>query len=174
MIRKMILFGAITLMISTLALAQSKKEAGAIKKTSDVRRAEEKKGNVTVQILSVTKNDAQAKKLAEAKSRSVPVTFTWLCGSEGAAKLAELTAELVTRNTDGSTTRVSKRLSDWTVNKPINSLIELPMPEGVFASSFTLTLKGKFKKGLAEDLAEVSAVKSGNFPAPSKIISEKK
>src|SRR5205085_564728 len=106
MTRKMILLAASVSIAAALALPALPQSKKAEKKESIVAE----NGKVTVTIQSVTKNDAGAKKNAGAKSRNVPVNFTWLCGSEGNAKLAELIAELVTRNTDGSTTRVSKKL----------------------------------------------------------------
>ncbi len=178
MIRKMILLTVSALMISTLsltALAQSKKEGRKVVDNVVEKKAEKVASSndvVKVLIQSVTKNDAGAKKNVDGKSRLVPVSFTWLCGSEGNAKLAELIAELVTKNTDGSQTRVSKKLVDWTVNKPINSQIDLPMPEGVFAKGFTLTLVGKFKQGDLAELVPVNAVKTGSFPV--SILAEKK
>ena len=176
MIRKMILLMVSALMISALSLTALAQNAG---KKEDKKRVEQKAAKVAssndvvkVTIQSVTKNDAGAKKNADGKSRNVPVSFTWLCGSQGNAKLAELIAELVTKNTDGSTTRVSKKIVDWSVNKPINSQIDLPMPEGVFAQSFTLTLVGKFKRGDLAELVPVNAVKTGNFPVAN--LAEKK
>ena len=178
MIRKMILFTVSALMISALsltALAQNKKEGKKVVDNVVEKKVEKVASSndvVKITIKNVTKNDAGAKKNADGKSRNVPVNFTWLCGSEGNAKLAELIAELVTKNTDGSTTRVSKKMVDWRVNTPINSQIDLPMPEGVFAKSFTLTLVGKFKRGDLAELVPVNAVKTGNFPLPN--LAEKK
>jgi len=180
MIRKMILFTVSALMISALsltALAQNAAKKEDKKRVEQIaaQKAEKVASSndvVKVTIQNVTKNDAGAKKNADGKSRNVPVNFTWLCGSQGNAKLHELIAELVTKNTDGSTTRVSKKLVDWRVNTPINSQIDLPMPEGVFAKSFTLTLVGKFKRGDLAELVPVNAVKTGNFPLPN--LAEKK
>jgi len=49
----------------------------------------------------------------------------------------------------------------------------LPMTEGVFAKSFSLTLKGKFKREGSEELMETSAVKRGTFPPPPPKAPEK-
>lgn len=175
MTRKMILLAASFAMTSSLAMtsmAQNKKAEKIGQKADQKveRRADQIATNdkVTITIQSVTKNDAGAKKNADGKSRNVPVSFQWLCGSQGKAILAELIAELVTLNTDGTQTNVSKRLADWSVNRPITSVIDLPMPEGVFAKSFTLKLVGKFKNGIADQLVPVSAVKSGTFPLVGK------
>ena len=173
MIRKMILLTVSALMISALsltALAQNAAKKEGAKKVE--QKAVSSNDVVKITIQGVSKNDAGAKQNAGGKSRNVPVSFTWLCGSTGNAKLAELIAELVTKNTDGSTTRVSKKIVDWSVNKPINSQIDLPMPEGVFAKSFTLTLVGKFKQGDIAELVAVNAVKTGSFPLTN--LAEKK
>ena len=171
MIRKMILFTVSALMISTLSLTALAQNAA---KKEDAKKVEQKVAKVAssndvvkITIQNVTKNDAGAKKNAGGKSRNVPVSFTWLCDSTGNAKLAELIAELVTKNTDGSTTRVSKKVVEWKVNTPINGQIDLPMPDGVFAKNFTLTLVGKFKRAELAELVPVSAVKTGNFPVPN-------
>ena len=161
MIRKMMLFAVVPLMISMLAPTGSAQPAA--KKKGD----EKKKDNIKLEVLSVTKNDAQAKQIIAEKKRIVPVAFQWLCGSEGNAKLVELEAVLDTVNTDGTKSQVSKKLVDWTVNKPIDSQIDLPMPDGVFARDFTLTLKGKFQRELVRELVNVGAVKTGNFPVPA-------
>jgi hypothetical protein len=120
-------------------------------------------GNLTVRINEVVKEDANAKNVAD--GRLIPVRFVWLCGSTGNAKLMELEARLITLNTDGKQTVVTKRLVDWTVNKPITSVIDLPMAKDVFAKSFRLELVGKFHDGVVE--RAVSAVKQGNFPLPN-------
>ncbi|MEP7273706.1 MAG: hypothetical protein ABI882_19565 [Acidobacteriota bacterium] len=181
MIRKISILTTSALIVSALTLSvlaqtSNKKAEKAEQKTARVEQKVEQKSapiaesndKVTVTIQNVTKNDAAAKKAADGKSRNVPVTFTWLCGSQGNAKLAELQARLITLNTDGSQTNVSKKLVDWSVNTPINSQIDLPMPEGVFAKSFTLTLVGKFKKGAVDQLVSISTVKSGSFPLVGK------
>ncbi len=120
---------------------------------------------IAISISEVVKEDSKTQNVAG--GRSIPVRFVWLCGSEGNAKLTELIAELVTLNTDGKTTRVTKKMVDWTVNKPITSVIDLPMPNDVFAKTFTLQLVGKFSDGVVEKA--VSAVKQGSFPLPSLV-----
>lgn len=116
-----------------------------------------------ITISSVAKEDANAKTVSE--GRLIPVRFVWLCGSEGNAKLVTLEAKLITLNTDGKQTTVTKKLVDWTVNKPITSVIELPMAKDVFAKNFTLELVGKFHDGVVE--RAVSTVKQGSFPLPN-------
>ena len=160
---------SLTALAQNAAKKEDKKKAEQKAEQKVAKIAEKKEEKVAVSndvvkitIQSVTKNDAGAKKNADGKTRNVPVNFTWLCGSQGNAKLHELFAELVTLNTDGSTTRVSKKLVDWRVNTPINSQIDLPMPEGVFAKSFTLTMKGKFR--IADQIVAESVTKSGVFP----------
>ncbi|MDQ3011773.1 MAG: hypothetical protein M3X11_13825 [Acidobacteriota bacterium] len=175
MVRKMILFTVSILILSTAALTAFAQNKKAEKKVDQVaEKIAPSNDLVKITIQSVTKNDPGAKQNADGKSRNVPVSFTWLCGSQGNAKLAELIAELVTQNTDGSQTRVSKKMVDWRANTPINSQIDLPMPEGVFASSFTLTLVGKFKRGLIDELVDVRAVKSGSFPVAPGSSSQRK
>lgn len=144
-------------------LAQS--ERGKQQKPSGPSIIDEKRpaGKINISIAEVVKEDANAK--PSGSGRAIPVRFVWLCGSTNNAKLLTLEAKLVTLNTDGKSTTVTKKLVDWTVNKPITSLLELPMPKDVFAKNFTLELVGKFTDGKAEHL--VSARKQGNFPVPS-------
>lgn len=140
-------------------------ERGKQKKPSGAAVLAEKRpdGKITISIAEVVKEDARAKSVAE--GRLIPVRFVWLCGSTNNAKLLTLEAKLVTLNTDGKTTTVTKKLVDWTVNKPITSLLELPMAKDVFAKNFTLELVGKFTDGRVEHA--VSASKQGSFPLPS-------
>ncbi|HZS08796.1 MAG TPA: hypothetical protein VFD58_28430 [Blastocatellia bacterium] len=132
-------------------------------KLEPAERKSQPAGRVNLIIQEVKKEDASARP-ASGGGRLIPVRFTWLCGSTGSARLVELEARLITFNTDGKSTTVTKKLSDWTVNKQIESLIELPMADGVFARNFTLTLKGKFGEGATEQA--VSTVKQGSFPLP--------
>ncbi|HEX4950774.1 MAG TPA: hypothetical protein VFZ34_29200 [Blastocatellia bacterium] len=144
--------------------ARSKEQPGKI---AEAPAAKEKApaGKVNITISQVVKEDANAKTIAE--GRLIPVRFVWLCGSTNNAKLLELEAKLITLNTDGKPTTVTKRLVDWTVNKPITSVIELPMAKDVFAKSFTLELVGKFTDGKFEQA--VNAVKQGSFPVPNVV-----
>lgn len=148
-------------------LAQATKEKSVEKKPPSGAVAQEKSaaGTVKVTISAVVKEDANAKKVAE--GRLIPVRFQWLCGSEGNAKLLTLEAKLITLNTDGKSTTVTKKIVDWTVNKPINSVLELPMANDVFAKNFTLELVGKFTDGKVEQA--VNVVKQGSFPVPSLV-----
>lgn len=148
MIRKMILSVVVTMMISMMAV---------------VGQAQDRVNTV---INSVTINRAPAA-TAPGKSRTVVVDFQWLCIPTGkTAKLVSLEAVLETMNTDGKRSMVTKKLLDWTENKPIDTKIDLPMNEGVFAKDFTLTLRGKFKREGSEDLMDTSSVKKGTFPPP--------
>lgn len=147
--------------------AQGTKSKEPLGATGNAAGSTEKKkpGNLTVSISSVVKEDANAKVSGE--GRLIPVRFQWLCGSEGNARLVTLEAKLITLNTDGKQTVVTKRLVDWTVNKPITSVIDLPMANDVFAKNFTLELVGKFHDGVVE--RAVSTIKQGNFPLPSLV-----
>lgn len=160
-------FTAVTLFVLVFALsalAQGKKE-NPVEKTITPTKEKTQTAKINVTIHEVVKEDSKAQNVAG--GRSIPVRFVWLCGSEGNAKLTELIAELITLNTDGKTTTVTKKLVDWTVNKPINSVIDLPMPNDVFAKSFTLKLVGKFSDGVVEKA--VNVVKQGSFPLPNLV-----
>lgn len=160
----------LTLAVCILSLSgwsQKKKEDARITKTTSTenkdKAAANSAGKVKVSIHEVVKEDARAR--ATADGRVIPVRFVWLCESTNNARLVELEARLITLNTDGKQTKVSKRLTDWTVNKPINSALELPMAKDVFAKNFKLELVGKFHDGVVEHV--VSTMKEGNFPLPS-------
>ena len=148
MIRKMILSVVATMLISALAV---------------VAQAQDRV-NTVINSVSINRTPAAT---APGKSRTVIVDFQWLCIPTGkTAKLVSLEAVLETMNTDGKRSMVTKKLIDWTENKPIDTKIELPMNEGVFAKDFTLTLRGKFKREGSEALMDTSAVKKGTFPPP--------
>lgn len=146
------------------ALAQAKKENPSNNKAA-LANEKSQAAKVTVTIHEVVKEDARAKSVPE--GRIIPVRFVWLCGSQGNAKLVELEARLITLNTDGKQTTVTKRLTDWTPNKQITSVMDLPMANDVFAKNFTLELVGKFTDGKIEHA--VSTMKQGNFPLPSLV-----
>lgn len=148
MMRKLMLSLAITMTLSLLAVAAQAPD------------------RVNIVINSVNINRTPAASMP-GKSRTVTVDFQWLCQPTGPkAKLVMLEAMLETENTDGKSSTVRKKLGDWTENKPIDTRLDLPMTEGVFAKSFSLTLKGKFKREGSEELMETSAVKRGTFPPP--------
>ena len=148
MIRKMILSVVATMLISALAV---------------VAQAQDRV-NTVINSVSINRTPAAT---APGKSRTVIVDFQWLCIPTGkTAKLVSLEAVLETMNTDGKRSMVTKKLIDWTENKPIDTKIELSMNEGVFAKDFTLTLRGKFKREGSEALMDTSAVKKGTFPPP--------
>lgn len=165
--RSILLLSLTLIVLAWPVLAQAGKDNQKGKKPSGLVIIDEKRpiGKVTISISQVIKEDANAKIIAE--NRLIPVRFVWLCGSTGNARLVELEAKLVTLNTDGKTTTVTRKLVDWTVNKPITSVIELPMAKDVFAKNFTLELVGKFTDGKAE--RAVSAVKQGSFPLPQRV-----
>ncbi len=119
---------------------------------------------ISLEIRNVSRNDAQAKKGLDGKSRLVPVNFQWRRVSTVAAKLVELEAVLETVNTDGKRSRVSKSITDGTSNTFLQERFDLLLPEGVSARDFKLTLRGKWRAGNAAELIEVSEVKTGNFP----------
>jgi hypothetical protein len=148
MIRRMILSIAATALISMFVVAAQAQD----------------RVNVVINSVTINRTAAAA---APGKSRTVFVDFQWLCQPTGpAAKLAMLEVVLETMNTDGKRSTITKKLKDWTENKPIDTRIDLPMAEGVFAKDFTLTLRGKFKRDGSEALMDTSAVKKGTFPPP--------
>jgi hypothetical protein len=128
---------------------------------------------VGIEIRNVSKNDAQAKKGLNDKGRLVPVNFQFICNATGTVKFSHLEAVLETTNTDGSRTRVIKGITDGTSNTLREESIDLPMPDGVFARDFKLTLRGKFRLGNAANLSQVSEVKIGNFPVPANLTERK-
>jgi len=137
------------------ALAQGKKE-------SDGRSLRQR---IEITILSVTKDDAGAKPVPNGPGRLVPVTIQWRTGPSNGAQLLSLDATLRTTNTDGSTTEVKKALAV----RATSDTLTLPMPQGVFAKAFVLTLNSKCS--LTEANGESSVVtsqtsKRGDFPVP--------
>jgi hypothetical protein len=129
---------------------------------------------VGIEIRNVSKNDAQAKKGLNDNGRLVPVNFQFICNATGTVKFSHLEAVLETTNTDGSRTRVIKGIADGTSNTLREESIDLPMPGGVFARDFKLTLRVKFRLGNAANLIHVSEVKTGSFPVPANLIERKK
>lgn len=150
MIRKTLLPIMATLLISMMASAGQAQD----------------RVNVVINNVTINRTAAAA---APGKSRTVTVDFQWLCLPQGKAKLVSLEAVLDTMNTDGKRSQITKKLKDWTENKPIDTRLDLPMNEGVFAKDFTLTLKGKFKREGSEELMDTSAVKKGSFPPPPPV-----
>jgi hypothetical protein len=112
------------------------------------------------EILEVTKDDAKATKDAKSAGRIVPVNVRWKVVLPEGAKLISLNARLITKNTDGTQTRVEQLL-------PIDGLsgvINLPMPQNVFATAFQLAVAAeiavdKFGKKITQN-----AAKNGVFP----------
>jgi hypothetical protein len=128
---------------------------------------------VGIEIRNVSKNDAQAKKGLNDKGRLVPVNFQFICNGADAGKFSNLEAVLETVNTNGARSRVIKRITDGTSNTLREESIDLPMPDGVFARDFKLTLRGQFRLGNAANLIHVSEVKTGSFPAPANLTERK-
>lgn len=159
-----VLTAAVAVLWQTNADAQGKKE-NPVEKKIPLTNEKSQAAKATVTIHEVVKEDARAKSVAA--GRVIPVRFVWLCGSTGNAKLVTLEARLITLNTDGKQTTVSKKLVDWKVNVPITSVIDLPMANDVFAKNFTLELVGKFTDGKTEQV--VSTSKQGSFPVPNPI-----
>jgi hypothetical protein len=56
----------------------------------------------------------------------------------------------------------------------IDEIIDLPMPEGVFARDFKLTLKGKCRPNNSAELVDVNEVKSGSFPLQANLLDRRK
>ncbi len=148
MIRKLILSATVPMILAMLAVAAQAQD------------------RVNVIINSVTLNRTAAA-ATPGKSRTVIVDFQWLCQPSGkTAKLVTLEAVLETINTDGKRSTVTKKLKDWTENKPIDTRLDLPMEDGVFAKDFTLTLRGKFQREGSDALMDTGTVKKGSFPPP--------
>ncbi|MBP6823312.1 MAG: hypothetical protein KA368_17310 [Acidobacteria bacterium] len=117
----------------------------------------------TITIHEVTKKDAAAKPNPNGAGRLVPVDVRWDAKLPEGAKLHEIKAILKTKNTDGQSTVVEQSISveKFVSGRADGGTIMLPMPEGVFAKEFTLTMKGKFRVG--EKLIDESVTKSGTF-----------
>ena len=108
-----------------------------------------------LRIMEVTKKDAAAKLVG--KKRLVPVSVNLeLAELIAEAKLKNVRLELITLNTDGSKTRVEQ-----VVEQAKLVSMNLPMPEGVFAKSFTLNAVATIlRNGKVE---QIRANKSGSF-----------
>lgn len=119
----------------------------------------------TITITEVAKKDAAAKSNPNGAGRLVPVEVLWDAKLPAGAKLIEMNCVLRTKNTNGQTTVVEHLMP---VEKfvpgriGVGGTIMLPMPEGVFAKEFTLTMKGKFR--IADQVVAESVTKSGVFP----------
>ncbi|MGH9838762.1 MAG: hypothetical protein ACREEM_08260 [Blastocatellia bacterium] len=122
---------------------------------------------VEIVILSVTKEDANAKPNPKSAGRLVPVKIQWKTSPWKGARLVELEARLTTSNTDKSNAEVKKTLQ---VTGAGDTLL-LPMPDGVFAKEFKLTLTGKCSftdKNGVSGAATSRATKTGTFPLPAE------
>ena len=108
-----------------------------------------------LRITEVSKRDAAAKLVG--KKRLVPVSVNLeLAELIAEAKLKNVRLELITLNTDGSKTRVEQ-----VVEQAKLVSMNLPMPEGVFAKSFTLNAVAEvLRNGKVE---QIRASKSGSF-----------
>ena len=109
-----------------------------------------------LRIHEVKKQDAAAQLVG--KKRLVPVSVKMeLAELVDQAKLQSVRVELVTLNTDGTQTRISQ------VFEHIGELVsmKLPMPDGVFAKSFTLNAVADVLRNGKKEILRAS--KSGNF-----------
>ena len=108
-----------------------------------------------LRIMEVTKKDAAAKLVG--KKRLVPVSVNLeLAELIAEAKLKNVRLELITLNTDGSKTRVEQ-----VVEQAKLVSMNLPMPEGVFAKSFTLNAVADVLRNGKKEI--LRANKSGSF-----------
>ena len=134
---------------------------------------EELRKRPTIIINEVVKKDAAAKSNPNGAGRLVPVEVFWDAKLPAGAKLIEMNCILKTKNTDGQTTVVEHLMP---VEKfvsgrvGVGGTIMLPMPEGVFAKEFTLTMKGKFRTINVNEIITESVTKSGTF----QVLAEKK
>jgi hypothetical protein len=122
---------------------------------------------IEITILSVVKNDAGAKPDPSGRGRLVPVSIQWKTGPWNGAQLVSLEANLITGNTDGSTTEVKKPLAV----KATGDTLTLPMPQGVFAKTFVLTLTSQSSLTDAFGAKRVvtsQASQRGDFPVPAE------
>ena len=126
---------------------------------------------VTLEIQELLKDDAKAKPGSNLHERLVPVVLKWRGKAINQGKLMELEALLETVNTDGTKSRVTKKIIDFSVDKLLAETIILPMKEGTFARDFKLTLSGKCASGdgAKRQVVAISAIKQGSFPVPNVI-----
>ncbi|HKQ77128.1 MAG TPA: hypothetical protein VJ810_25755 [Blastocatellia bacterium] len=136
--------------------------------------AQNNKQGASIEIRSVVKNEAQAKKSPDGKSRLAPVIFQFVCNGTDAGKVSDLEAVLETVFNDGSRSRVIKGIKDGTSNTLLERQIEISIPDGLSASEFTLTLRGKWRVGNEAKQVDVSAVKKGRFPGTASFVERKK
>ncbi len=109
-----------------------------------------------LRIHEVKKQDAAASLVG--KKRLVPVSVKMeLAELIDNAKLQSVRVELITLNTDGTKTRISG------VFEEIGELVsmKLPMPDGVFAKSFTLSAVADVLRNGKKEI--LRANKSGSF-----------
>ncbi len=178
---------ALSLMAFTATAQKAEKQEKAVAKTKEAVKKESaetgKRGAApglvhtgdltkrpTIIIAEVVKRDAAAKQNPNGAGRLVPVDVRWDAKLPAGAKLAEMKCILRTKNTDGQTTVVEQLMSveKFVSGRADGGTIMLPMPEGVFAKEFTLTMKGKFR--IVDQIIAESVTKSGKF----EIIAEKK
>ncbi len=126
---------------------------------------------VTLEIQELLKDDAKAKPSSNLHERLVPVVLKWKGKAINQGKLVELEALLETVNIDGTKSRVTKKIIDFSVDKLLAETIILPMKEGTFARDFKLTLSGKCAsgEGAKRQVVAISASKQGSFPVPNVI-----
>lgn len=157
---------------NTAATSQAGKKESARPSIADEKRPTAKlaERRPTIIIAEVLKKDAAAKSNPNGAGRLVPVAVVWDAKLPVGAKLIEMNCILKTKNTDGQTSVVEHLMAvdKFVPGRADGGTIMLPMPEGVFAKEFTLTMKGKFR--IADEIIAESVTKSGRF----EIIAEKK
>ncbi len=130
---------------------------------------------VTLELHEIVKEDAKARPSGNLHERLVPIVVKWKGKAINQGKLVALEALLETVNTDGTKSRVTKKITDLAVDKLITETIILPLKEGTFAREFKLTLSGKCASGEGAKRQEVaiSTFKQGSFPV-SNLAEQKK
>ncbi|MEP7273705.1 MAG: hypothetical protein ABI882_19560 [Acidobacteriota bacterium] len=174
MIRKMAPF-AFAVTISILAVSNwaqgaqktVEKKVIAEKAIAEKKIIAEKRPAILAEALeinSVTKNDKGAEANPNAAGILVPVDLRWKLKLPQGARLVQVNAVLRTRNTDKSTTDLKKVL-EVKAGITQGGILLLPMPDGVFASEFTLTLNARMVMPGDNGEQIATRTKSGKFPS---------
>jgi hypothetical protein len=156
--------------LSLSAMAQKRGDAKPTRRDSGEKGGkiiEEKRPNAvnpSLEIFEVRKNQAGAKAAPDGKGFIVPFVVRVGIVLPDTAKLKLMEMELVTKNTDGSTTpaKVMVPLESLRGNQIIHE-IKLPMPNGVFAKSFNLKVTAKIIDEISRTEIMRTATKSGSF-----------
>ncbi|MGE0129930.1 MAG: hypothetical protein AB7U82_17750 [Blastocatellales bacterium] len=167
---------ALCAVLSLSALAQKKSEAKPAPKDSGAKGgkiiAEKKPSAVSARLVihEVTRNQAGATSAPGGKGLLVPVIVKLGILLPDTARLKQVEVDLVTRNTDGSTTPVKKLIAEDFRGNQIIHEIKLPMPNGVFAKTFTLKATATLvivDEAVKKEILR-TAIKSGSFPVEQK------